>query len=122
MARRVFLVDDHRWLLEIQARTLGLEDDIDVCGMATSAEEALEALPEAVDVLLVDLTLPGMSGVDLIREVRACRPALSCVVLSAQPAVEAAAAARDAGAAAYVEKGDVPALLAAIRAAAPPTP
>ena len=122
MVRRVFLVDDHHWLLEIQARVLGMEDDIEVCGMATSAEAALATLPEAVDVLVVDLALPGMGGLDLIREVHARRPGLACVVLSAQPAVEVEAAALDAGAAAYVEKGDSPSLYAAIRAAVPAPP
>lgn len=112
---RLFLVDDHPWLLETQAHMLDLEPDLEVAGTAPDAETALERLPDEVDLAVVDLTLPGMSGLDLIRALVERRPGLPCLVLSAYPAVQHAAAARDAGAVDYVEKGDPYALLAAIR-------
>ncbi len=115
MAFQLFLVDDHAWLLEMQARSLNLEPDFEVVGTALSAEAALDGLPNSADLALVDLTLPGMSGLDLIRALADLRPGLPCIVLSAYPGVEHAAAARDAGAVDYVEKGDPKALLAAIR-------
>lgn len=121
MAFRLYLVDDHAWLLEMQARMLDLEPDFEVVGTALSAEAALDDLPDDVDLALVDLTLPGMTGLDLIRVLRDQRPGLPCLVLSAYPGVQHAAAARDAGAAAYVEKGDPKALLAAIRQTLAPT-
>ncbi|PAP75235.1 response regulator transcription factor [Rubrivirga marina] len=118
--RRVFLVDDHRWLLDTLAHALSLEDGIEVCGTAASGEEAIEALPDAVDVLLVDMRLPGMSGPDVVRALADRRPDVACVVVSAKPAVEASAEALDAGAAAYVEKGDFRALVHVIRTCCAP--
>jgi len=119
--RRVFLVDDHRWLLDTLAHVLSLEDGIEVCGTATSGEEAIEMLPDHVDVLLTDMRLPGMSGADVVRALATRRPDVACVVVSAKPGVEVRAEALDAGAIAYVEKGDLPALVHTIHTCCAPT-
>lgn len=113
---RVFLVEDHPWLLDTLSRVIGMQDDLEVCGTAASAEDALASLPAAVDVLVADYRLPGVNGLDLVVALTERRPEVACIIASAHPAVEVAASARDAGAAAYVEKGDAHALLAAIRA------
>ena len=114
MAKRLFLVDDHDWTREALSLLLELELGVEVCGTARSGEEALDALPAGADLVVVDLAMYGMHGLDVVRRIRERWPALPCIVLSGQPAVEHAVAARDAGAAAYVEKGDAPALLAAV--------
>lgn len=85
---------------------------------------ALAAL-DAWDVLVLDLSLPGRSGSELLREVRALRPTLRVVIYSMYPASEYGAWALAAGASAYVSKSEP---LAALReallaeASAPPAP
>ena len=84
---------------------LGFEADLDLCGMATSAEEALDDGAWAgCDLLLTDVTLPGMDGIVLAERVRADRPGFPVVIVSAttEPAVMARAEA--AGAQAYLSK------------------
>ncbi|HLA63194.1 MAG TPA: response regulator transcription factor [Rhodothermales bacterium] len=112
MPHHIFIVEDHEWARDMLARLLDLEPDLLVCGAVGSAEAALKLLPAGADLVIVDLGLPGTSGLQLIEMIRARWPALPCIVLSAQPAVESAVAARDAGAAGYVEKGDTAALFA----------
>src|SRR5438552_2170508 len=83
----------------------------------------------ACDVLLLDLGLPGTSGVKILQEVRARRPDIAVVVLSVYPRAQYAARIVRAGAAAYVSKGrssdelvEVIRKVAAGRSAAPPPP
>jgi len=121
MAHRVFLVEDHDWVRQMLSRLLSLQPDLEVVGAAESAEEALSTLPDGVDVVLLDLALEDSSGFDLLKTLRARRPELPCIILSGKPAIEYAGAARDAGAAHFVEKGDAPALLAAIHDVLGPT-
>jgi DNA-binding NarL/FixJ family response regulator len=91
---------------------------------ATGAGEALALLDRtSFDLVLLDLSLPDRKGMDMLRELRRLRPALPVVVMSFHPAADYAAAARAAGAAAYVAKGSPPQVIeAALRTAlaAPP--
>jgi DNA-binding NarL/FixJ family response regulator len=114
---RIFIVENHEWAREALARLLDLQPGIEVCGTAASAEQALELLPAGADLLLTDVTLDEMSGIELIRIVSERWPHLRCVVLSNHPAANLAETARDAGSHGYVEKGDAHQLLAAIQAA-----
>ena len=68
---RVFIVEDHAIVREGISNLLGLSTDIKVIGAVASAEEALTAVPAAKpDVLLLDMKLPNMDGVELIRRLR----------------------------------------------------
>lgn len=118
MASRVFIVENHDWAREALARMLELQPGLQVCGAAASAEQALEMLDGGdADLLLTDIALEHMSGLELIRIARQRWPNLPCLVLSNHPAAALAEVARDAGSVGYVEKGDAPALLEAIDAA-----
>ena len=89
---------------------------LEVCGAVGTGEAALQALPAGADVIAVDLSLGGgMTGLELVEEITTRWPDLPCVVLSAHAEVEKGAAARTAGAAAYVEKGDPDHLIAVLR-------
>jgi DNA-binding NarL/FixJ family response regulator len=67
----VFIVEDHAIVREGIGNLLGLSTDIKVIGAVASAEEALMAVPAAKpDVLLLDMKLPNMDGVELIRRLR----------------------------------------------------
>lgn len=117
MDRKIYIVEDHEFVREMQARLIDLQPGLAVCGTAESVEDALEALPAGADLVLLDLSLFSGSGLDLLGVIRERWPELPCIVLSGKPAVEAEAAALAAGAVAYVEKGDVHALLDAIHSA-----
>lgn len=115
---QVFVVEDQGVVRSMLTRYLDLQPGIAVCGSAATGEEALGALPGEAEVIVVDLGLAGMTGTELLTEVRARWPGLACVVLSGRTALESEAEALRAGADAFVEKGDLPQLMAAIREAA----
>ena len=94
------------------------ESDLQVVGEADSAEAALSALPELTpDLLMVDLSLPGISGIELVRQLKEQRPELRCLVVTGHTDPLYRAAAATAGAAGYVTKDDPDGVLAAVRAA-----
>jgi two-component system response regulator RegA len=93
----VLVVDDNQDLAENIAEILGLRGVTAV--IATSAEEALlKALPEGPGLLVTDFRLPGISGADLVRQIRARRQNVRAVVISAYTDDNTIAAAREAGA------------------------
>lgn len=103
---RVLIVDDHAILRAGVREMLSDETDLQVVGEAGSAEEALEKLstgPE-VDVVVLDITLPGQSGIDLLKQLRRDRPDLAILVLSMHPERSFAVRLMRAGANGYVPK------------------
>lgn len=118
MTIRVFVVEDHPVMRETLRDYLGLVPDIEVCGMADSAEAAVRDLPGAgAEVLLLDLALPGRSGLDLLGDM-AGDDAPATVVLSGHAERTHVARALEAGADGYVVKGDPGQIPVAIRRAA----
>lgn len=102
---QVFLVEDHPVMREAYAAVLGQEPDIGLCGVVESAEEALDALEGLkCDLVVTDLRLPGMSGVDLVRRLSAERPGLPALVISAHEEDVYARRAREAGAVGFLPK------------------
>jgi DNA-binding NarL/FixJ family response regulator len=83
MAHRIFLVEDHPVLRHSHAQVIQHTPGLEFCGEAGSGEEALEKIPaSAPDLVLVDLSLPGMSGLDLIRQLEKERPELPLLIVS----------------------------------------
>ncbi|MFO5197601.1 response regulator transcription factor, partial [Salmonella enterica subsp. enterica serovar Typhimurium] len=80
------------------------EDDLQVVGEAGSAEEALALLDAGtkVDVVVLDITLPGQSGIELLKHLRTQRPELAILVLSMHPERSFAVRLMRAGANGYV--------------------
>lgn len=116
---RVLIVDDHALLRAGVREMLSSEDDLQVVGEAGSAEEALELLNcgQEVDVVVLDITLPGQSGIELLQQLRRERPELSILVLSMHPERSFAVRLMRAGANGYVPKMIVPEeLVKAVRA------
>ncbi len=106
---RVLIVDDHA-ILRRGLRALLSEVFEDAkFGEASNAEQALEQLEKkAWDVALLDITLPGKSGLDLLKELKAARPRLPVLVLSVHPEDQFAVRALKAGAAGYLTKESAP--------------
>lgn len=116
--RRVFLVDDHPLVREWLASLVALQPDLEVCGQAEDAPAALAAVQELhPDIVVVDLTLPRSSGLELIKDLRAQSAKLRVLVLSMHDEVTIAERALRAGANGYaVKRESSPEILEAIRA------
>jgi DNA-binding NarL/FixJ family response regulator len=103
---RVILVDDHPVVRFGLAAIIGLQPDMIVVAEAGSGEEACAICARhAADVVLMDLRLPGLSGVEAIRAIRKSHPALRFIVLTTYDGDEDIHKALEAGAQAYILKG-----------------
>jgi NarL family two-component system response regulator LiaR len=110
---RLLLVDDHEMVRAGLRTFLGLQPGMEVVGEAGSAEQALALVPRLQpDVVLLDLVLPGMSGVEAVRRLRDAHPAVKVVVLTSFAGEDAVLPAVRAGAAGYLLKDVGPAELA----------
>jgi two-component system NarL family response regulator len=114
---RVLVVDDHPVVREGVLAILATQSDIQVVGEAASAEEALALnVPEPPHVAVLDLRLPGISGIQLLSQLRSRWPEMRGVMFTSYFLEEEVYAAVEAGAWAYVRKGAVRAeLLQVIR-------
>ncbi len=102
---RVLVVDDHRIVLEGLALIIGREQDIKVVGSAATGEEAVAAFArDRPDIVLMDLQLPGISGVEAIREIRRLDPNAHIVVLTMYGGDEDIYRALEVGATTYLLK------------------
>ena len=117
---RVLLVDDHALLRAGMARLLDLADDVTVVGGAAGGAQALEmAAAVRPDVVLMDLSMPGMSGVEATRRLRAVCPEAAVVILTSFADPDLVLDAVDAGAVGYLLKDAEPDnVVGAVRAAA----
>ncbi|GAB4089911.1 response regulator [Hydrogenophaga soli] len=114
---RILLADDHALVREGLKQLFGLTADIVIAAEATNGALVLDALrSEAFDVLLLDMTMPGISGTDLITRVVAQEPHPPVLVLSMHNEPQIARRALAAGAVGYLTKDcDPSVLLAAVR-------
>lgn len=82
-AIRVFIVDDTAVVRRILSQILEEESDIEVAGMAANGGEALQRIPRvAPDIVVLDIEMPDMNGLDMLRELRASGSALPVLVFS----------------------------------------
>ncbi len=120
MATRLLLVDDHAVVRSGLRMLLGSESDVEIVGEASTAAEAIEAASSVnPDVILMDIGLPDLSGIDATREIKKRFPKVSVVALTIHEDEEYFFKMLEAGASGYVPKRAAPEeLLTAIRAAA----
>ena len=114
---RIVLADDHTILREGLKQVLSAASDLSIVGEARDGHEVIERVRELeFDVLLLDLSMPGKNGIELIKQVRAEKPRLRIMVLSMHQETQYAVRAIRAGASGYLTKESAPAqLVSAIR-------
>jgi DNA-binding NarL/FixJ family response regulator len=102
---RIFLVDDHAMFRDGLRQLIDREPDLVVCGDAAAANEALAGIGEThPDLAIVDISLSGASGIDLIKALKSQQPELPVLVVSMHDESLYAERALRAGAMGYVMK------------------
>lgn len=103
--KRIFLVEDHAILRECLKLFIGQEPDMEVCGEAGSAAEAFAAIPALrPDAVITDISMPGMNGIEFLKNMKALHPGIAAIVLSMHDESVYAERALRAGALGYVMK------------------
>lgn len=116
---RVLVVDDHTLFRQGLVGLLASQPDIEVVGEAGNAREALDATGSASpDVVLMDIAMPGISGLEATQEIKSRWPQVQVLILTIHDREDYLFRALRAGAAGYVLKGaDIHDLLAAVHSA-----
>lgn len=106
---RILLVDDHQIVRAGFAQFIAEQNDLALCGEASSGDEAIRLVRQnAYDVVVLDISMPDKNGVDTLRVIRQVRPELRVLVLSGYPETHYAVNMLRAGANGYVCKDAPP--------------
>lgn len=104
---RVLIVDDQEPFRSAARLVVGLVDGFEVAGEAATGEEAVDLAGEIVpDLILMDINLPGIDGLEATRQVVASLPDVKVIVMSTYEAGEYEQRALDAGAVAFISKSE----------------
>lgn len=113
MTKNIFLVEDNVEMRMAYELLIEEEPELALCGMAATGQEALSTLPATTpDIAIVDVSLPDMSGIDLVRQLKAQHPDLNILVVSGHAEALYVRDAVEAGARGYLIKHEVVAKLA----------
>ena len=105
---RVLVVDDHALFADALTMFLQRDERIEVVGVASSGQEAIDlAQARLADVVLMDIFMRGMDGLEATKRLRAIRPETHVIVLTGLSGDEIGGEARAAGADGHLQKGDV---------------
>jgi len=117
--KRVLIVDDHAIIRDALRQLLSREaTDFSVEGEAVDGMVALQmAIEEEWDIILLDITLPKLNGIQVLEAIMAAKPKQPVIMLSSNPEQEYGEIARSKGAACYIEKGKTGKLVEAMRRA-----
>ena len=105
---RILIVDDEPGMLEVCTDTLGRLPEVEMCTESSSVAAAQRLEKETFDLLLTDIRMPGLNGVDLLRTAHARNATLQGLILTAFPTVETAVESMKLGAADYITKPFLP--------------
>ena len=112
MSVKVLIADDHRLFAEALRAILSADERIEVVGLAESGDDAvLQAGDLEPDVVLMDINMPGLDGVEATRKIVDSRPEARVVMVTGSDAQEDVDAARGAGATGYLTKDRIAAEL-----------
>ena len=106
---RILIADDHAVVRQGLAHILGKQDDIKIAVSCTNGDDALKWLHKNdCDVAIIDIAMPGMNGIDLLKQLRKEKPKLPVLIFSAYPEDQYAVRLIKAGAAGYLNKESTP--------------
>ncbi len=104
--KKVFIADDHAIFREGLKRLIAKTDDFVVTHEATDGLEVLgKVLEHDFDLVILDISLPGRSGLEILMDIKKYRPKLPVLIVSMYPAEQFAVRAYKAGASGYLTKG-----------------
>jgi len=105
----VVLVDDHPLIVMGSEYYINLEDDINVVGKATNGNDAIEIVnSKDVDVVLMDISMPGLNGLDAAEIIKDSHPDVKIVLITMYKNAEYISRAKEIGVEGYVIKEDAP--------------
>lgn len=105
---RVLIVDDHQLFADALRMFLDRDSRIEVVGTATSGPDAIDlAVASEADVVLMDVFMRGMDGLEATERLLAIRPTTRVIMVSGLTSEEIEESARDAGAAGHLQKGAI---------------
>lgn len=114
----ILIIEDHVLFAKAMQRLLAGKTDLEIVDIVQSGQEALKKLPELkVDLVLVDVSLPTMNGIDLVQQIRTEFPHIRCLMLSGHMSPDYVKRSLEVGASGYVLKDDVKGILEGIRRA-----
>jgi DNA-binding NarL/FixJ family response regulator len=116
---KVLIADDHTIVRDGLRRLVDAESDMAVAGEAQNGNEVLEMVRHApVDVVLLDISMPGRNGLETLKELKRQHPSIAAIILSMHPKDQYAVRVLRAGASGYITKESAPEeLIQAIRKA-----
>jgi len=106
---KIFIVDDHAVVREGLKQILSQSPDMAVVGEASNGQEAIDKISRNnFSLIILDIAMPGKSGLEVLREIKSQRPELPVLILSTYPEEQYAVRVLKAGASGYLSKESAP--------------
>jgi len=106
---KIFIADDHSLIREGIKNLISSESDIKIIGESSNPHEVLEQLKKLKpDVIVLDISMPGKSGLDLLKEIKIQLPDIKVLMMSMLPEEQFAKRTLKAGASGYITKTSLP--------------